>query len=93
MRSGWHLADCCRDRNQAVVARRYVEDLAFVIDGTPEVHPFAQADQRASQEQDTLFNSLTEPNGTRCGGRMIILEVFARGAAPRGAPCGAGILT
>jgi hypothetical protein len=33
MRSGWHLADCCRDRNQAVVVRRYVEDLAFVIVG------------------------------------------------------------
>ena len=41
MRSGWHLADCCRDRNQAVVARRYVEDLAFVMDGTPQVHPLA----------------------------------------------------
>ena len=25
MRLGWHLADCCRDRNQVVVARRYVE--------------------------------------------------------------------
>ena len=28
-----------------------------------------------------------------CGGRMIILEVFARGAAPRGPPSGAGIQT
>jgi hypothetical protein len=26
-----------------------------------------------------------------CGGRMIIVEVFARGAAPRGPPSGAGI--
>jgi len=26
-----------------------------------------------------------------CGGRMIIVEVFARGAAPRGPPAGAGI--
>jgi hypothetical protein len=41
MRSGWHLADRCRDRNQTVVVRRYVEDLAFVIDGTPQVHPLA----------------------------------------------------
>jgi hypothetical protein len=28
-----------------------------------------------------------------CGGRMIIVEVFARGAAPRGPPSGAGIRT
>jgi len=28
-----------------------------------------------------------------CGGRMIIVEVFARGAAPRGPPSGAGIHT
>jgi hypothetical protein len=41
MRFGWHLADCCRDRNQAVVVRRYVEDLAFVIDGTRQLHPLA----------------------------------------------------
>jgi hypothetical protein len=27
----------------------------------------------------------------RCGGRMIIVEVFARGGAPRGPPSGAGI--
>jgi hypothetical protein len=26
-----------------------------------------------------------------CGGRMIIIEVFARGGAPRGPPSGAGI--
>jgi hypothetical protein len=26
-----------------------------------------------------------------CGGRMIIVEVFARGAAPRGPPSGAGL--
>jgi hypothetical protein len=26
-----------------------------------------------------------------CGGRMIIVEVFARGAAPRGPPSAAGI--
>jgi hypothetical protein len=26
-----------------------------------------------------------------CGGRMVIVEVFARGAAPRGPPAGAGI--
>jgi len=26
-----------------------------------------------------------------CGGRMIIVEVFARGGAPRGPPSGAGI--
>jgi hypothetical protein len=30
-----------RDRNQAVVVRRYVEDLAFVIDGTRQIHPLA----------------------------------------------------
>src|SRR5262249_24134964 len=28
-----------------------------------------------------------------CGGRMIIVQVFARGAAPRGPPSGAGIQT
>ena len=28
-----------------------------------------------------------------CGGRMIIVEVFARGSAPRGPPSGAGIQT
>ena len=28
-----------------------------------------------------------------CGGRMIIVEVFARGAAPRGPPSGDGIQT
>ena len=28
-----------------------------------------------------------------CGGRMIIVEVFARAAAPRGPPAGAGIQT
>ena len=28
-----------------------------------------------------------------CGGRMIIVEVFARGAAPRGPPSGAGTST
>jgi hypothetical protein len=27
-----------------------------------------------------------------CGGRMIIVEVFARGAAPRGPPSGAAIV-
>ena len=41
MRLGWHLADCCRGRTPAVVMRRYVEDLAFVIDGTPQIHPLA----------------------------------------------------
>jgi hypothetical protein len=28
-----------------------------------------------------------------CGGRMIIVEVFARGGAPRGPPAGADIRT
>ena len=28
-----------------------------------------------------------------CGGRMIIVEVFARGGAPRGPPSGAGMTT
>jgi len=28
-----------------------------------------------------------------CGGRMLIVEVFARGGAPRGPPSGAGIKT
>ncbi|HEY1431833.1 MAG TPA: IS91 family transposase, partial [Stellaceae bacterium] len=28
-----------------------------------------------------------------CGGHMIIVEVFARGAAPRGPPSGAGTST
>src|SRR5262245_22872776 len=31
----------CWDRNRAVVVRRYVKDLAVVIDGTRQIHPLA----------------------------------------------------
>jgi len=42
---------------------------------------------------DPHANTDHRPPCPRCGGRMIIVEVFARGAAPRGPPSGAGIRT
>ena len=52
----------------------------------PEVDPPAAHDT-------TDPNAVTDhrPPCPCCGGRMIIVEVFARGAAPRGPPSGAGI--
>jgi hypothetical protein len=54
--------------------------------------PIPEVDQPAAHDT-------ADPNTTTdyrlpcpcCGGRMIIVEVFARGAAPRGSPSGAGI--
>src|ERR1700752_1640728 len=45
---------------------------------------------------DTVYpDAMTDhpPPCPCCGGRMIIVEVFARGAAPRGPPSDAGIVT
>src|SRR5271156_5268378 len=67
MRPGWHLADCCPDRNQAVVVRRYVEDLAFVIDGTRQIHPLA------GDGNDHLI---------RCHRRVLWRSSFERGWIP-----------
>ena len=54
----------------------------------PEVEP--------SASQNTAGPDTTSdhrPPCPCCGGRMIIVEVFARGTAPRGPPSGAGIKT
>jgi hypothetical protein len=52
----------------------------------PSVDPLA-ADDTADPDATTDHR----PPCPCCGGRMIIVEVFARGAAPRGPPSGAGI--
>ena len=54
----------------------------------PEIDPPAARD---TADRDTATDH--RPPCPCCGGRMIILEVFARGAAPRGPPSGAGIQT
>jgi hypothetical protein len=54
--------------------------------------PIPQAEPPASH--DTVDpDAITDhrPPCPCCGGRMILVEVFARGAAPRGPPSGAGI--
>jgi Putative transposase/Transposase zinc-binding domain len=56
--------------------------------------PMAEVDPPAvhdTADRDTTTDH--RPPCPCCGGRMIILEVFARGAAPRGPPSGAGIQT
>ena len=56
--------------------------------------PMAEVDPPAVH--DTADRDATtdhRPPCPCCGGRMIIVEVFARGAAPRGPPSGAGIQT
>jgi hypothetical protein len=56
--------------------------------------PMAEVDPPAVH--DTVDPDATtdhRPPCPCCGGRMIIVEVFARGAAPRGPPSGAGIQT
>jgi len=56
--------------------------------------PMAEVDPPAvhdTADRDTATDH--RPPCPCCGGRMIILEVFARGAAPRGPPSGAGIQT
>jgi hypothetical protein len=54
----------------------------------PEIDPPAARD---TADRDTATDH--RPPCPCCGGRMIIVEVFARGAAPRGPPSGAGIQT
>ena len=56
--------------------------------------PMAEVDSPAmhdTADRDTTTDH--RPPCPRCGGRMIIVEVFARGAAPRGPPSAAGIQT
>ena len=56
--------------------------------------PMAEVD--AAAVHDTAAPDATtdhRPPCPCCGGRMIIVEVFARGGAPRGPPSGAGIQT
>jgi hypothetical protein len=56
--------------------------------------PMAEVD--AAAVHDTAPPDATtdhRPPCSCCGGRMIIVEVFARGGAPRGPPSGAGIQT
>ena len=54
----------------------------------PEVEPPASHD---TVDPDAITDH--RPPCPCCGGRMIIVEVFDRGAAPRGPPSGAGIRT
>jgi Putative transposase len=54
----------------------------------PEVDPPAAHD---TTDPHTATNY--RPPCPCCGGRMIIVEVFARGSPPRGPPSGAGIKT
>jgi len=61
-------------------ARQFMAALMAEVD-PPAVHDTADPDA-------TTDHRLPCPC---CGGRMIIVEVFARGAAPRGPPSGAGM--
>src|SRR5262249_61184355 len=54
----------------------------------PEIEPPAS---HATVDPDAITDH--RPPCPCCGGRMIIVEIFARGAAPRGPPAGAGIST
>jgi hypothetical protein len=54
----------------------------------PEVDPPA-----AHDTADPHTTTDYRPPCPCCGGRMIIVEVFGRGGAPRGPPSGAGIST
>ena len=54
----------------------------------PQLEPSASHD---TVDPDAITNH--RPPCPCCGGRMIIVEVFARGAAPRGPPSHAGIRT
>jgi hypothetical protein len=54
--------------------------------------PMPEVDPPAAHDTDPDATTDHRPPCPRCGGRMIIVEVFARGAAPRGPPYpGAGI--
>ena len=56
--------------------------------------PMAQVDPPAVHNTaDPDATTDHRPPCPCCGGRMIIVEVFARAAAPRGPPAGAGIQT
>ena len=56
--------------------------------------PMAEVDSPAVHDTaDPEATTDYRPPCLCCGGRMIIIEVFARGAAPRGPPSGAGIQT
>jgi hypothetical protein len=54
----------------------------------PEVEPLETHDTAAPDAANDH-----RPPCPCCGGRMIIVEVFGRGAAPRGPPFGAGTST
>ena len=54
--------------------------------------PMAEVDPAAVHDTaDPDATTDHRPPCPCCGGRMIIVEVFARGGAPRGPPSGAGI--
>jgi putative transposase/transposase-like zinc-binding protein len=63
-------------------ARQLMADPMAEVD-PPAVHDTADPDATTDHR----------PPCPCCGGRMIIVEVFARGGAPRGPPSGAGIQT
>ena len=56
--------------------------------------PMPPVDPPVAHDSDTADPDATtdhRPPCPCCGGRMVIVDVFARGAAPRGPPPGAGI--
>jgi hypothetical protein len=56
--------------------------------------PMPQVEPPAAQDAaDPEVTTDHRPPCPCCGGRMIIVEVFARGGAPRGPPAGADIRT
>jgi hypothetical protein len=57
---------------------------ALIAAPMPEVEPPAPHD---TADPDAATGH--RPPCPCCGGRMIIVEVFGRGGAPRGPPCGA----
>ena len=55
-------------------------------------NPMSTAEPTAAEDTaDPDVATDHRPPCSCCGGRMIIVEVFARGATPRGPPSGAGI--
>jgi hypothetical protein len=56
--------------------------------------PMAEVDPPAVQDTaDPDATTDHPPRCPRCGGRIIIVEVFARGSAPRGPPSDTGVQT
>jgi hypothetical protein len=55
--------------------------------------PMAEVDPVVHDTADPDATSDHRPPCPCCGGRMIIIEVFARAAAPRGPPSGAATST